>query len=144
MYKLLSQIFDGLFLEGSDTYQTFTKRIASVVLPLIILYLKYFDPNDPSRPMPKCPIKALTGYDCPSCGGLRCANAFLNLKFKKALDFNLYLCIVVPILLLFYLVKYLSQNKQRFSRWERYLHCFIAIIGIFWMVYRNIRVNDQQ
>ena len=53
-----------------------------VLIGLIILY-KIFDPLQYFF-FPKCPIKSLTGLDCPGCGGQRATHLLLNGEFKAA------------------------------------------------------------
>lgn len=41
--------------------------------------------------MPKCPLKILTGYDCPGCGATRAMHAALHGDFISAIHYNLFL-----------------------------------------------------
>lgn len=47
-----------------------------------------------------CPWLALTGTDCPFCGGMRCAAALAQGDFAAAADYNLLLAVALPLLLL--------------------------------------------
>jgi hypothetical protein len=46
---------------------------------------------DPTGGPPLCPLKALTGWDCPFCGGLRGTHDLLHGDVVGALDQNLLL-----------------------------------------------------
>lgn len=58
-------------------------------------YLAAVDPNE-SGHYPLCPMKALLGWDCPGCGGLRGMHALFRGDPLLALDHNLLLAGVVP------------------------------------------------
>lgn len=44
----------------------------------------------------RCPFNAITGLDCPGCGGQRALHALLHVRFMEALHFNM------PAVLLFF------------------------------------------
>jgi len=45
-----------------------------------------------------CPFRALTGLDCPGCGGLRAVNDLGNLDLAAAASSNLLVVLAVPLL----------------------------------------------
>ena len=49
---------------------------------------------------PVCPWLALTGADCPLCGGMRATESLLRGDVAGAADFNLLVTIALPLLLL--------------------------------------------
>ena len=54
---------------------------------------------DPSaRDVPLCPLKAITGLDCPFCGSLRAVHALAHLDLATALDHNVLFTLSVPFL----------------------------------------------
>jgi len=55
--------------------------------------------NPNTTHIPLCPLNALTGIDCPFCGGLRAVHALTRLDVGTALDHNLLLTASVPALL---------------------------------------------
>lgn len=57
-------------------------------------YVGLVDPNEPGH-YPLCPTKALTGLDCPGCGGLRATHALFTGDLVGALDHNAYVVLVV-------------------------------------------------
>jgi len=84
----------------SDTQQSRARRmtwpITATVLTLgATAYISHFDPNEGGYPL--CPLKALTGLDCPACGGLRCVHALTTGDVVGAMNQNLMAVIVLPI-----------------------------------------------
>jgi hypothetical protein len=59
-------------------------------------YIRAVDPNNGGYPF--CPLKAVTGIDCPACGGLRCVHALMNGDIGTALDQNLLAVIALPLI----------------------------------------------
>jgi hypothetical protein len=68
-------------------------------------YVFFVDPNNPASAYPKCPLKALTGIDCPGCGGLRATHALLHGDIAGAFDHNILAVIMVPAMA-YYLTKW--------------------------------------
>ncbi len=79
-----------------------TPRAARLVAPLALggvalvgtSYLALVDPNEPGH-YPLCPTKALTGLDCPGCGGLRAVHSLATGDLLGALDHNAFVVLVV-------------------------------------------------
>lgn len=61
---------------------------------LALGYLYAVDPNEPGH-YPACPTKALTGWDCPLCGGLRCTHALVNGDLAGAVNHNAFITVVL-------------------------------------------------
>jgi len=60
-------------------------------------YLAAVDPNEPGH-YPLCPTKALTGLDCPGCGGLRAVHSLTHLDAVGGLGHNaLVVLVVIPL-----------------------------------------------
>ena len=90
--------------------------------------------------MPKCFMKELTGYDCPSCGSQRAMHAILNGEFKRAILFNPFIFLALPYLLA---LLYTALSSDRFARRIKpFVRHRIAIwsflaLYIAWWVIRN-------
>ena len=57
-------------------------------------YVGLVDPNAPGH-YPLCPTKALTGLDCPGCGGLRACHSLVTGDLVGALDHNAFVVLVL-------------------------------------------------
>ena len=49
---------------------------------------------------PPCPMRALTGLDCPLCGATRATHALVRGDLLTALDFNALYVVTLPLVLL--------------------------------------------
>lgn len=47
---------------------------------------------------PRCPLYVLTGYYCAGCGALRAAHQLLHGHLLRALDYNAFFVLLVPVL----------------------------------------------
>jgi hypothetical protein len=103
-------------------------------------YLYFVDPNNPSNAYPQCPLKQLTGVDCPGCGGLRATHSLVHGDIAGVLDHNVLALVIVPLIA--YLIarwvlglfgKELPQ--LRLPYWSRYL---IPVAVVAFTVMRNI------
>lgn len=61
-----------------------------------VALLYVFDPAT-SRFYPPCPLHALTGLDCPTCGGLRAAHLLLHGQIRAAFQLNPLLFVALPV-----------------------------------------------
>ena len=75
---------------------------------------------DPSaRDVPLCPLKAITGLDCPFCGSLRAVHALAHLDLATALDHNVLFTLSVPFLVVGWVVWLgVSRGWTRPSWWR--------------------------
>ena len=53
---------------------------------------------NPAGGPPLCPFKAWTGLDCPGCGITRAAHQLLSGHLMAALDLNVLIVVVLPVL----------------------------------------------
>lgn len=60
-------------------------------------YLAVVDPHEPGH-YPLCPTRALFGVDCPGCGLLRGTHELVTGNIAAALDNNLMLLVIAPLL----------------------------------------------
>jgi hypothetical protein len=64
-----------------------------------LLLLALVDPNQPGH-YPTCPVKALTGLDCPGCGSLRALHDLAHGNVMGALGHNVLLVVWLPVVVL--------------------------------------------
>jgi hypothetical protein len=94
---------------------------------------------DPSRPgfYPTCPVKALTGLNCPGCGALRSVHALVHGDLSAALHFNAALMIFLPILLVTWL-RAMGGRPPLAARWSRTAAVTSLALLAAWTVARNL------
>ena len=98
-------------------------------------------------PLP-CPLLALTGLDCPFCGGSRMIGALLQGDVALAADLNLFALVVVLPLAGAVLIAMAREELGRASRhWPagrtgRILTCALAGTVLAWGVVRNLPVFE--
>ncbi len=101
-------------------------------------YLAGADPHDPATFMPPCPIKLVTGLDCPACGGLRMVHDLLHGRPRAAVHDNFFLLVCSPVLLhLLWRQARAVRDGERVevSRWLAY---GLGGAAVAWMVVRNL------
>jgi hypothetical protein len=105
----------------------------------IAAYVYLVDPNTSSA-YPQCPLKHLTGLDCPGCGGLRATHSLLHGDIGGALNHNVLAVIIVPVLA-YMIVRWMFQlfDRQlpaiRLPRWSAVA---IPVVILAFTVVRNI------
>ena len=114
--------------------------ILGIVLMGCILYY-YIDPCSITV-APKCPVKLLTGLDCPGCGFQRALHASLHANFIEAIHYNLFLLIALPITLIWCLngivIEHAStQLKYILTSFNRSLIYFYIFSYASWFLIRN-------
>lgn len=88
------------FTHSAVTRWTVT-AVAAVGSAGLAGYVFLVDPNNPTNAYPKCPLKALTGLDCPGCGGLRATHSLLHGDLVGAMHHNVLALIIVPVMAFF-------------------------------------------
>ncbi|MCV7044533.1 DUF2752 domain-containing protein [Mycobacterium frederiksbergense] len=98
-----------------------------------LAYIGLADPHRPGFLFPGCPFKALTGLDCPACGGLRMTHDLLNGDLTAAVVDNVFLLVALPALAVWLVV-----------RWRRGLTLMpmaatvtVVVAAVAWTVVRN-------
>ena len=101
-----------------------------------VALLAVVDPNRPGH-YPVCPVKALTGLDCPGCGSLRAIHALSQGDVLGALDHNVLFVLFLPLLVVSAVLWALVMPQPawlsaRHTGWA----VFAVVIG--WAVVRNL------
>ncbi|MCF6390582.1 DUF2752 domain-containing protein [Mycobacterium sp. MBM] len=104
-----------------------------IALTGALAYIGLADPHRPGFLFPGCPFKALTGLDCPACGGLRMTHDLLNGDLAAAVVDNVFLLVGLPALAVWLVV-----------RWRRGLTLMpvaatvtVLVTAVAWTVVRN-------
>lgn len=123
-------------------------RIWMWIIPVAIIaagVFYYFVNPVESNIAPKCPMKFLTGYQCPSCGAQRAIHACLHGRIAEAVSYNLFFVIAIPLLLVT-AYSTLMMNRPGPSRLTVSLYNFatskytiISYVALYliWWVVRN-------
>ena len=99
------------------------------------------DPNEPGH-YPICPTRALLGIDCPGCGLMRGTHDLLHGNLAGAVDHNLLIPVLAPLVLLLWLgwLKRASTGirpavtRRRFRKRNRLLVIGLALLLAFGVV----------
>ena len=99
-----------------------------------LAYVGLGNPHSPSFVFPPCPFKALTGWNCPACGGLRMTHDVLHGDLAAAFVDNAFLLIGLPMLLAWVLVRR-HRGKPALNT-----PALIVVIAaaVTWTVVRNL------
>ncbi|MEP6697838.1 MAG: DUF2752 domain-containing protein [Pseudonocardiales bacterium] len=62
------------------------------------------DPTRPGSGLPLCPLRTLTGIDCPICGSTRMLHSLLHGDVAGAARYNVAALLMLPALMWFWLV----------------------------------------
>ncbi len=63
-----------------------------------LTYIALLDPHRPGSPYPPCLFRALTGWNCPACGGLRMTHDVLHGHLLEAVHDNVFALVLIPLL----------------------------------------------
>ena len=114
--------------------------LALLAVALLLVYAHY----DPAKShwMPQCPVKLLTGLQCPGCGAQRFLHALLQGHFKEAIAYNYFFLPTLPLLLLLIACQFMPERKARKMLVAVLEHKIVIIAYVsayfIWFVVRNI------
>ncbi|WP_029107685.1 DUF2752 domain-containing protein [Mycobacterium sp. URHD0025] len=99
-----------------------------------LAYIGVADPHRPGFLFPECPFKAVTGWNCPACGGLRMTHDLLHGDVAAAVVDNVFALVGLPALILWLLVRW-RLGKALFP-----LPAVLTIVVtvVVWTVVRNL------
>lgn len=98
-----------------------------------LAYIGLVDPHRPGFLFPGCPFKALTGLDCPACGGLRMTHDLLNGDLAAAVIDNVFLLVALPVLAVWLVVRW--RRGQTLMPMAATVTVVVAAVA--WTVVRN-------
>ena len=87
-----------------------------------------------------CPIRVLTGYQCPGCGVTRMLLSLLRLDFRQAFLDNAYVLCILPILIPWGIWRtkgYIDEDIPRFGKFETMLLIFLLAGAVVFAIIRN-------
>lgn len=104
-----------------------------VALTGALAYIGLADPHRPGFLFPACPFKALTGLDCPACGGLRMTHDLLNGDLAAAVMDNVFLLVALPALAVWLLVR----RRRGLKLMPTAATVTVVVAAVAWTVVRN-------
>lgn len=121
------------------------RKLIFVLVALVVvggwLFFRTYNPYEHPYFL-RCPIKGVTGYDCPGCGSQRTLHFLSNFQLRQAFHENMLIVVALPYLLLGFALEYMPRSKGR----ERIKSMFYgkvagliaAVVIISWWVLRNV------
>ncbi|GAA2350055.1 DUF2752 domain-containing protein [Saccharopolyspora halophila] len=91
--------------------------------------------------LPPCPFNALTGLDCPGCGGTRAVWSLLHGDLPAALDYNALAVLLIPFFLWLWGAWVGGRWRgTRFRTWGSWRWTPFVLLGLVavWTVARNL------
>jgi hypothetical protein len=104
------------------------------VLTGALAYIGLGDPHRADFGFPTCPFKALTGWNCPACGGLRMTHDLLHGDVAAAVVDNVFLLVGLPVLAAWLLVRW----RRGQSLMPKPAVAVLVITAVIWTVVRNL------
>jgi hypothetical protein len=104
------------------------------VLAGALAYVGIADPHRRGFGFPVCPFKALTGANCPACGGLRMTHDILHGDLGAAVVDNVFLLVGLPMLFAWLLLRWRSKKPLMNTP----AMVVIVVAAITWTVVRNM------
>ena len=118
----------------SSRGQRYAALGTGAVLVGALTYVGLGDPHSPDFVFPVCPFKALTGWNCPACGGLRMTHDVLHGDLGAAVVDNVFLLVGLPMLAAWLLLRW--RRGQPLMTTPAIV--VIAVAAITWTVVRNM------
>lgn len=114
-----------------------TVAFAAVAIALVLFYGLV---DAESGLMPRCPVKALSGWECPGCGSQRLFHSLLRGNFAEAWSYNPFVFVMTPVVAL---VIASDIWRKQFPRLHRVMTSPAMIVAILiativWTVARNV------
>lgn len=99
-----------------------------------LAYVGLNDPHEPGSLFPLCPFKALTGWNCPACGGLRMTHDLLHGDLAAAAVDNLFLLLGLPALAIWALLRWRSGRPVMTAP----VVAVLVAVTVTWTLVRNL------
>lgn len=88
--------------------------------------------------VPLCPLRSLTGLDCPLCGGLRAVTSLTRGELTDALGYNLVVVLAIPVAVATWFLWIRRRRQNRPLVPPRWFEPAAWTIAIVFAVARNV------
>ena len=124
-------------MEGARRLRTPRGRRAGIgtVAAVSLAYVIVVDPHRATGVRPRCPVKAVTGLDCPACGGMRMAYDVVHGDARGAIHDNAFLLACSPLLAALLWRSALTDDRAPVPRAPAYA---LGAGALAWMALRNV------
>ncbi len=104
-----------------------------------VAYTGIVDPSS-SHAFPLCPLKFVTGIDCPVCGSLRATHSLIQGHLGAAAGHNLLFVLAVPFIVSAWATWMAAAVGWPVRRWRVPARAWpaLAVIAALFMVLRNV------
>lgn len=92
--------------------------------------------------VPLCPLRSLTGLDCPFCGGLRSVASLTRGRVEEALSYNVLVTVGIPVAIVVWLVWIWNRTRGTDLPVPTWLQPAGTALLIGFMVIRNLPAFD--
>jgi hypothetical protein len=99
-----------------------------------LTYVGLVDPHRSGSLFPPCMFKALTGWNCPGCGGLRMTYDLLHGDLSAAAVDNVFFLVGLPLLALWTLWR-VRRGQRAFTP---VVLTVVAVLAVVWTIVRNL------
>jgi len=114
-----------------------------IVLITGIYVYSHYNPEEHFL-FPKCPVYALTGYQCPGCGSQRALHSLFHGNIKAVFTYNAFIIFIIPYTLLGIYIEYIANRTSPriirlrnifFGKWAALT---IAVVILLYTILRNL------
>lgn len=108
----------------------FNKYLLGISILIVVGLFIFYKNIDPLQYpyYPKCPIKQVTGFDCPGCGNQRALHELLNGNFRAAFNYNPLTFILLPYLIFGFYIQMKQNLSPKLLNIRKVLYGYKAII----------------
>lgn len=99
-----------------------------------LAYVGLVDPHRPGSLFPPCMFKAITGWNCPGCGGLRMTHDLLHGDVPAAVADNVFVLVGLPLLAVWSLWR-VRRGRPVFTS---AVLAVVAVLSVVWTIVRNL------
>lgn len=114
---------------------------AAAVIAAAALFYLYMTGEGEGAGIP-CPFYQLTGLYCVGCGASRALRSVMHLDFARAMGYNAFFTLLLPVLAAYFIgvaVSLVKYGKDKFSgKIPKVIPIVIAAAGVVFMVLRNL------